>query len=287
MLFVSILPQKALVERLVGDRMTVTALLPPGADPHLFEPKPRQMADLAGARGYVAVGLPFEEVLLPRLRGVAPGLAVIPGDAGIDKIALASPEALWEHHAPESVSEDRGHPHGAGVSEDAEHHHHHGGLDPHIWTSPRRMAQMARTVTEALEILDPAGGETYRRNLEALEKDVEALDQELRGLLADRRGMAFLVFHPAWGYLAADYGLRQIPLEIEGKEPKAADLARLIVFAREKGVKVLFVAPQFSRKSAAMVAGEIGATLADIDPLAEDWMDNLRGVGTLFHDALR
>ena len=90
-----------------------------------------------------------------------------------------------------------------------------------------------------------------------------------------------------WFALAADYGLRQIPIEVEGKEPKAADLARLVLWGRERGVRVIFVSPQFSRKGAAAVAAEIGATLVDLDPLAPGWMENLRRAGHLLHDAVK
>ena len=274
-LYVALIPQKEVAESLVGGRFRVEALLPPGADPHTFEPKPHQMVDLARARAYISAGLPFEGALVPRLRGAAPELVVVAGDGGIDKIALTPSEELF---APDSGDTPRGHsrPHG----ED-------GGGDPHFWTSPRRMAVMAHTMAEALEALDPAGAEEYQKNLGTLEGAIAALDEDLRALLVGCRGMAFFVFHPAWGYLAADYGLRQIPIEVEGKEPKAADLARLVLWGRERGVRVIFVSPQFSRKGAAAVAAEIGATLVDLDPLAPGWMENLRRAGHLLRDAVK
>ncbi len=275
-LYVALIPQKEVAEGLVGGRFRVEALLPPGADPHTFEPKPHQMVDLARARAYISAGLPFEGALVPRLRGAAPELVVVAGDGGIDKIAMTLSEELF---APEDSGDTPSGP--------SQPHGEDGGADPHFWTSPRRMAVMARTMAEALEALDPAGAEEYRKNLGTLEEAIAALDEELRALLAGCRGMAFFVFHPAWGYLAADYGLRQIPIEVEGKEPKAADLARLVLWGRERGVRVIFVSPQFSRKGAAAVAAEIGATLVDLDPLAPGWMENLRRAGHLLHDAVK
>ena len=272
LLYVALDPQKDVAERLVGDRLRVESLLPPGADPHNFEPKPQQMVEMTRALAYISAGLPFEESLVPRLRGAVPHLVIVSGDAGIDKIPMVPPEELFSD---------------AGHALSAEVHGHHAGEDPHFWTSPKRMGHMARTMASALVALDPEGAPIYQRNLGALEEDIAALESELAHLLEGRRGMAFLVFHPAWGYFAADFGLRQIPVEAEGKEPKAADLTRLIRFAREKGVEVIFVSPQFSSKGAAVVAAEMGATLVELDPLARGWMENLRRVGHLLHDAAK
>jgi len=272
LLYVALEPQKDVAERLAGGRLQVEALLPPGADPHSFEPKPQQMMRLTRALAYISAGLPFEDILVPRLRGAVPGLVIVSGDAGIEKIDMTPSEELFAHETSDGASP---------------HAEHHAGADPHFWTSPKRMAVMARTMARALMELDPEGAHVYQKNLAAQEEEIAALDGELSRLLHDRRGMAFLVFHPAWGYFAADYGLRQIPIEVEGKEPKAADLARLVLFARDKDVRVVFVSPQFSRKGAAVVAGEIGAELVELDPLAPGWMENLRRAGQLLHDATK
>jgi zinc transport system substrate-binding protein len=96
-----------------------------------------------------------------------------------------------------------------------------------------------------------------------------------------------MVFHPSWGYFAHAYGLKMVPIEIEGKEPKPAQLRELIEHARENGIKFVFVQPQFSARSAKLIAGEIGGQVVFADPLAEDWADNLRGVARKFETALR
>jgi zinc transport system substrate-binding protein len=113
----------------------------------------------------------------------------------------------------------------------------------------------------------------------------DTLDQELKQIFAGEKGLQFMVFHPSWGYLAHDYGLKQVPIEIEGKDPKPAQLKELIKHAKEDGIKVVFVQPQFSTKSAKLVASEIGGQVAFADPLAEDWMNNLRMIAQKFKDS--
>ena len=96
-----------------------------------------------------------------------------------------------------------------------------------------------------------------------------------------------MVFHPSWGYFARQYGLEQVPIEIEGKAPKPAQLAELIGHAKEQNIQIIFVQPQFSRKSAEVVAREIGGKVVFADPLAEDWLQNLADVAEKFRQAAR
>ncbi len=109
----------------------------------------------------------------------------------------------------------------------------------------------------------------------------------MKKIFAGKTGLQFMVFHPAWGYFASAYGLKQVPIEIEGKNPKPAQLKELIEHARESGVRVVFAQPQFSTKSAELVAREIGGQVAFADPLAEDWIANLREIAGKFHEALK
>ena len=151
-------------------------------------------------------------------------------------------------------------------------------LDPHIWTSPRRLATQARTVAATLTRLDPAGRDLYDRRLGAVTRELEALDRELAAMLEPYRGRAFFVFHPTWGYLATDYGLRQIAVEAEGKEPADSDLTRLIERARVERPRALVVEPQVPSNVAEAVAGAMGATVVRHDSLAADLPANLRRV---------
>ncbi len=142
-------------------------------------------------------------------------------------------------------------------------------------------------IGDSLAALDAGNGETYRANLRSFLEDIDRLDAELRSLLTPREGMKFMVFHPSWGYFAQSYGLEQIPVEVEGKNPKPAHLKELIELGRREQISVIFAQPQFSRKSAEVIAREIGAQVVLIDPLAEDWFANMSMVAEKMAAALR
>ncbi|MBW1988610.1 MAG: zinc ABC transporter substrate-binding protein [Deltaproteobacteria bacterium] len=260
--FVSIPPQKFLAQRVGGDLVDVSVMVPPGANPATFEPRPRQMAALSSARLYFAAGVPFEHAWLDRFASAAPGLEIVHTDRGIQKIPL-----------PKNPLEQGG-------------HSHEGVLDPHVWTDPLLAAQMAGNMADALATADPGNKDVYRENFRRLSRELRELDAYLRGLFSGLSGGRFLVFHPSWGYLAKAYGLVQVPVEIQGKEPKPCQLAEIIAFARREGIRVIFVQPQFSQKSAQTLARSIDGRVVVADPLAEDHIHNLRRVGQKFAQAL-
>ena len=163
-----------------------------------------------------------------------------------------------------------------------------GGIpDPHVWTSPTASKALASAILSALIQVDPEGSSEYRNNYERLLMEIEALDNELRQLLAGKQGTRFLVYHPSWGYFARDYGLIQIPVELEGKKPGPRELAQIIRMAEKKGITVIFAQPQFSEKSARIVADAIDGKVVLADPLSEDWANKLRHVARSIHEALR
>ena len=265
--FVSVLPQKFFAEQVGGERVEVSVLVEKNRDPHTFEPLPAQMAALSRADGYLSIGLPFEESLLPRVRQLNPSLRIFPADRGIERIR----EKDEEHHGHNE--------HG--------HAHDHGGSDPHVWNGIREARTIAENTFAALAELDPEGTEHYRRNLAAFRQRLDTLDAEFRELFQGREGAAFLVFHPAWGYLAREYGLEEVAIEVDGKEPKAADMAGVITEAKRRGVKVVFVSPQFSGRSAEIIARSIGAAVEAVNPLSEEWEENLRTVARAIAEAAR
>jgi zinc transport system substrate-binding protein len=259
--FVSILPQRVLVERVAGQRAVVTVLVGPGQSPATYEPTPRQIARLAEARVYFRIGVPFEAAWLDRIRAASPGLQIVD-----------TAESIPRRDVDPTVA-------GAASAK--------GGLrDPHVWTDPRLAKVMAGSIRDALSRLDPAHAEEYARNASAFSADLDALDARIRRLLAPARGGAFLVFHPSWGYFADAYGLRQIPVESEGKEPGPRTLAAVVERARALGIRVVFVQEQFSRRTAEAIAKEIGGRVVAVDPLAEDYLANLWKVAEAFAAAL-
>ncbi|WP_353661602.1 zinc ABC transporter substrate-binding protein [Hydrogenimonas sp. SS33] len=255
---VSILPQKYFVEKIAGDLADVTVMVPPGASPATYEPKPSQMKALYKARLYFAIGVPFERAWLPRFLAQNPRLKMVDVTKGIEKMAMAG-----HHHEGDRES-------GSANGEAAVAH-----PDPHVWLAPPLVRTVARNIAEALIAVDGEHKTVYEKNLARFLREIDALDARLRKLLEPCRGKALMVFHPSWGYFAKTYGLRQIPIEIEGKEPKSRELAHLIREAKEEGVKALFVQPEFSRRAARAIAAAIGAKLLVADPLAADWSENL------------
>jgi zinc transport system substrate-binding protein len=279
--FVSIAPQKYFVQQIGKDLVDVRVMVQPGADPHTYEPKPKQMVALTKAKLYFAIGVEFEKARLQKISSANPQMKVIYTDQGIRKI----PMPAYQHH-DEAKDHQKGE-HSTEVDGSGEERHGPGGLDPHIWLSPPLVLKQAQTILSALQEIDPAHRSIYETNYQAFSSQIAELDAELRNIFAGRQGLQFIVFHPAWGYLAQTYGLVQVPVEIEGKNPKPAQLKELITNAKEKNIKVIFVQPQFSAKSAEMIAREIDGQVVFADPLAEDWANNLLAVADKFKAAVR
>ncbi len=247
---VSVPPQAFFVEKMAGNLVEIKVLLPPGASPATFEPGMKQLRAAARASIYVKVGhprFPFEEAWLEKFVAQNPDLQVVDGS------------------------------HGASYQSD----------DPHLWISPRYARVMAGNIAQSLKELFPEKIAEIDQNHGALLAEIHRLDKDLRQELAGVRGKRFYTFHPAWGYLAADYGLRQIAVQREGKEPSPAQLAQTIGEARSAGVSTLFVQPHFSQRAAQIVASEIGANLVTLDPLARNWPENLRKVARAMRQAAR
>ncbi len=265
--FVSILPQKYFVEKIGGDHVDVSVMVAPGASPATYEPKPGQMADLSKAAIYFAVGVPFENAWLDKIRAANTKMIMVHTESGVEKMPMAT------HHHEEAA---------------AGHKEHDGIRDPHIWLSPSRVMVQSRNILAALVRADPEQREIYQAAYRKWIGELVDLDMELCNIFAssgEKNG--FMVFHPSWGYFAADYGLKQIPVEIEGKEPKPSELQELITDARKEGVGAVFVQPQFSQKSARLIAETVGAQLVTVDPLAPEWLDNLRQTAEKFRLVLK
>jgi len=255
--YVSIVPQKYFVEKIGGALVNVSVMVQPGASPATYEPKPRQMVDLSKTKIYFAIGVPFEKVWLKKIAAANPKMLVVHTQEGIEKKPMKADKP-------------------------------YGIKDPHIWLSPTLVKIQARNILNALVAVDQANKPVYEAGYKKFIIEIENLDVELKGVFTGKRKkMKFIVFHPSWGYFAGEYGLKQIPVEIEGKDPKPADLQRLIKHAKKLGVKVIFVQPQFSVANASVIAQAIGGQIAFADPLALNWPDNLRQVAAKFKAASR
>ena len=259
---VSILPQKYFVEKIGGDLVDVSVMVFPGASPAIYEPRPQQMVALTRSKIYFAVGVPFEKVWLKKFVSANPEMTIVHTEDGIGKIPM---EARNRHDEKE---------------------HHHGIKDPHVWLSPPAVMMQARNILDALLKVAPAQRAMFLTNYKNFINELVDLDLKIMDVFAGKgKGAKFMVYHPAWGYFARAYGLRQIPVEIEGKEPSPRQLKNLIHHAREEGVKMVFVQPQFSTRSAKTVAEAIGGQVMFADPLELNWVENLLEVAEKFKAA--
>ncbi|NLA06537.1 MAG: zinc ABC transporter solute-binding protein, partial [Firmicutes bacterium] len=228
---VSILPQAYFVERIGGDRVAVSVMVPPGASPHTYEPTASQMRDLALAQMYVRIHVDSEEAWWPRITSVNRSMLVVDSTSELE------------------LSDDK---------------------DPHVWLSPRLVRIQAEQIYRGLVEIDPAYHHVYERNKETFLQDLDVLDAELSKTLASVKGGRFMVLHPSWGYFAGDYGLEELPIEVEGKEPSAKELMALVDMAKANQIKVIFAQPQMSPRAAETLARETGARVVSVDPLARD-----------------
>lgn len=260
--FVSVAPEKTFVTRVGGQRVQVAVMVQPGSSPHTYEPTPRQIAALADSDLYFRIGVPFERSWMQRIRSMNPRMKVIDLREGL------SPHNGADHRHP-------------GAEHGASHQ------DFHIWTSPRRVIAMAARIRDALTDSDPAGARVYEANYQAFVADLRVLDTEIRDVLAGLSNRRFLVFHPAWGYFADEYGLQQIAIEVSGKTPGAAALGRLIEWAKREEIHTIFVQRQHSSAPALAVAQALEARIIRVDPLAEDYAASLLHLARSLREALR
>ena len=251
---VSILPQAYFVKRIGGEHVDVQVLVGPGQSPHTYEASPQQMTWLSKADLFVTLGMPLEQRLLERLSGQRRELRVADATEGLTFL-LAECEHDHDHAD--------GHDHGAHER------------DPHVWLDPQRVKHMAANICRALSDLDPPRRAVYEANLALFRADLDDVDARLRQRLAPYRGRAFFVFHAAYGYFAERYGLKQLAVEVAGKEPTPRELVDLVERVRASGVKAILLEPQYPRTTAEALAREVGAEVLIVDDLARDYLANL------------
>jgi len=260
--FAGIPPVAYLIERIGGDRVHVDVFIQPGQDPHTFEPAPKQVQALGKAEVFFKVGMPFENQLLEKIRGVHPRLIVVDTAEGIEKLRI------WADHAADDAR------HG----DDRLYDDSPTGLDPHVWLSPPLVKIQATNIASALEKIDPDGADFFKANLLHLQGELDAVDSEIRLALKPYAGRSFYVFHPAFGYFGDCYHLKQEAIEAEGKQPSPKQLRKLIQKAKSEDVRVVFVQPQFDRHSAQAVADAIGGRLVPINDMEKDVLANLQDI---------
>jgi zinc transport system substrate-binding protein len=244
---VSIGPFKYFVKEIAGNDYKINIMVPAGSNPHIYEPFPSQIFELRQSVGYISNGyLGFEITWLDRFYET---------NRSMKKLSL-----------------------GRNIEPLGSGHHHEGdhieGADPHYWVSPKCALIMAASVKDFMCELNPAAKNKYESNYEVLAVRIQELDKKASGLFSGVQRRSFMIFHPNLGYLARDYGLEEISVEYEGKEPPPSRLKELIDRARADRIKTIFVQREYDIKNARAIAHEIGAKVQIIDPLSENWLDS-------------
>ena len=265
--FVTIAPQEYVVERIGGDLVEAETLVPAGQSPHTYEPTPQQIAQLEQADVYFRIGLAIENRIMDRVAGMIGTEHVVD-----TRLGVPLREIEGHHHEGEEATE--------------EHSEGGGAADPHIWLDPVLMKTQAQTVANALMQLHPERRDQLAANLAAFQHDLDSVDAQIHLILDPLQGRAMYVFHPAYGYFADRYGLRQVAIESGGKEPSARELTELIDRARADSVTSVFVQRQFARKTAQAVADAIGANVVVLDHLSDDYLNNLLHMARLIASGL-
>ncbi len=250
---VSIEPFRFFAEAIAGDNYRVNVIVPPGASPATYEPPPAVIRDLKDSELMIINAyLGFELAWMDRMININSDVEVLELAASQDLIAADS-------HSHDGIT-------------------HHTGVDPHFWVSPLRARIIARDIRDFLSEKDPGRKDEYWKNHQQLDSVIMDTDAYLESLLNNTANKSFMIFHPSLSYLARDYGLEQIAVETEGKEPSPSDLKRLIDKGREKNIKAILVQREFDKRNADLIADEIAAETIIIDPLAYDWVSAVRTI---------
>jgi zinc transport system substrate-binding protein len=256
---VSVSPFSYFVKAIAGSDYEINVMVPASADPHIYEPVPGQISALGRSVAYISDGyLGFEMTWLDRFYEANRKMKKLNLGSTIDLI-------MAEGHQEGDHSE---------------------GADPHYWVSPKSAMTIAGSVRTLLTGLNPGKKAEYDARYEILADTIAAIDSLAVRLFSEFRGATFMIFHPALGYLARDYGLIQLAVENEGKEPTPSSMRKLIDIAGEKKIRVIFIQKGFDTKNAGAIASETGAELVPVDPLSEDWPGSVRDIINKIHRSL-
>ncbi|MGD0342358.1 MAG: zinc ABC transporter substrate-binding protein [Bacteroidales bacterium] len=255
---ISIAPYSYFVSEIGGNDFRVNIMVPPGSNPHIYEPYPEQISHLRKSVAYISNGyLGFEMTWLDRFYEINKTMRRLSLGDKIDPIA----------------------------SSEKREGRHSEGADPHYWVSPSCALVMASEVRDLLSQLNPAEMQKYHSNCDSLIMKIKATDAKARSLFAGFSGKSFMIYHPNLAYLARDYGLKEIAVEFEGKEPPPSRLKELIDIAAADDIKTIFVQKEYDSKNAREIAREIGGHIVIIDPLSENWEKSTNDIIKALYDS--
>lgn len=255
---VTLEPQRYFTEAIAGDKFAVVSMVPKGSSPETYDPVPQQLVSLGDSKAYFRIGyIGFEQTWMDRLMDNTPHIQVFDTSKGVDLIL--------NHEEP-------GHGHG-------NHDGHFHAVEPHIWNSATNALILAGNTYKALCTLDKANQPYYLARYDSLCQRIQQTDSLIRRQLAEpETAKSFLIYHPALSYFARDYGLHQISIEEEGKEPSPGHLKELIDLCKAEDVRVIFVQPEFDKRNAETIAQQTGTKVIPINPLSYHWEEEMLNV---------
>jgi zinc transport system substrate-binding protein len=251
---VTLLPQAEMVRAVGGDRVDVMVIVPPGVEPHTYEPSAGTLITLQKTAVYFKIGnglMPFEDKLTEKVVALNPDILIVDTSDGVPLIHGSDPDSP-------------------------------AGNDPHVWLSPANARIMVKNIAGGLIRIDPDNAAYYEDNAGQYIAKIDILDEKIKKEMNTTTGRTIIVTHPAWSYFARDYAIEQVSIESEGKEPTARDIEAVVTIARQRNISVVYIEPQYSARSAEVIAEEINGSIVIIDPLAADYLENLDRVAALF-----
>lgn len=244
---VSILPQKYLVDKISGGKYQVNVMVISGNNHETYEPTPQQMVLMEQAPLYLQLCKDgFDQIWIDNIKSRTPQMLVADLSEGLK---LISGETECNHKG----------------------HNHAMSVDPHVWISPSTMKIIALNTFKAMMEQFPADSVTFINGYALLEKEIIAIDNAFSTQLGPFKGSQFMVYHPVLSYLARDYGLTELSIETEGKEPSVESLKRLIEQARQNHIKVIFVQQEYDTRNAEIIANETGSKIVQFNPMGYNW----------------
>lgn len=255
---VTIEPQRYFAEAIAGDKFKVVSMVPQGSSPETYDPIPQQLVSLGESKAYLRIGyIGFEQTWMSRLIDNTPHILVFDTSKGINLIEADGKD----FHAGEVCSGHGNHSH---------------AVEPHVWNSAANALILAENTCKALCALDEANDVYYKTRYDSLRRRIQHIDSLIRRRIAAPGAMrTFMIYHPALSYFARDYGLQQMAIEENGKEPSPAYLKHLIDEARAKKVNVIFIQPEFDKRNAETIAAQTGAKIIPINPLNYHWEEEM------------
>ncbi len=247
---VTIAPYAEFTKRIGGDYLEVEILVPPGVNLHIYEPSPKHVEEVTGAAVWFKIDEPFEKKIAQAIQERNPKQKMVSLQAGL---TLRGDDAI-------ELSPCMG---------------HHHDRDLHTWLSPKFALKQAQTIAETLITLFPEYGDVFRKNFNALSFDLQKLDKEITRKLEPFKGNALLVSHPAFGYFCQDYGLLQLSVECEGKDPRPKDVEEVMKKAKAYTVRCVLLQQGFNNRGASLIGKKLQLPIYRVDPYARDYLTNM------------